>query len=65
MGWLKAINALMTKPEGPEYETCSTCHGEGCRTCRGWGWDMRDDACLLPATGRECGDCSQRKWCKR
>lgn len=63
--WWDAKNALMTKPAGPEYLTCTGCRGEGCRDCRGWGWHIHPDACELPATGRPCNSCAAKRWCKR
>lgn len=63
--WWLAKNAFMRKPEGTDTEYCGGCHGEGCAECRGWGWLMKPDACLLPATGRHCGDCAQRTHCHR
>lgn len=63
--WWKAKNALMQKPDGPDTRYCRSCRGEGCNDCRGWGWEATPGYCLLPSTGRECGDCSRRKGCQR
>lgn len=61
----RAREALQTKPKGRATQTCTSCRGDGCGDCRGWGWKATPGYCLLPATGRECGDCARRKGCKR
>lgn len=63
--YLDAVNAMMQKPDGDAYSYCGSCRGEGCRLCRGWGWVMNPGHCLLPATGKACGDCPKRKGCQR
>lgn len=69
MGSFKAFwdakNALMTKPDGDDTRYCGSCRGEGCRSCRGWGWELTPGYCLLPATGNPCGDCDSRKGCRQ
>lgn len=60
-----AREALMTKPDGDDTETCASCRGKGCNTCNGWGWNDAPGWCLLPSSGNPCGDCSQRKGCRR
>lgn len=60
-----AKNALMTKPDGDHTEYCGDCRGEGCRTCRGWGWTHVANACLLPATGHDCSSCKDRVGCAK
>lgn len=61
----RAKDALMQKPGGDATRYCGSCHGEGCGTCQGWGWEAVPDFCRLPATGKPCGDCADRKGCQR
>lgn len=55
--------ALMTKPDGDAYLTCTSCDGRGCAVCRGWGWTTHPDACGLPATGHPCTSCVGKVGC--
>jgi hypothetical protein len=62
--WWEAKNALMSKPDGDDTSYCSSCRGEGCDDCLGWGWTQTPGYCRLPATGHPCSDCANRKGCR-